>query len=111
MGEVSYRLHLPAQLRCHNVFHVSLLRKFYPNASFTPPPLPELIEGDLEYEVEKIIDHKTEGKGHHKKQLYLIRWKGYTSDYDTWQEESTLSHAPLLIQEFWDRHNSGRPTT
>ena len=34
IGEVAYRLHLPAQLgHVHNVFHVSMLRKYTPDTS------------------------------------------------------------------------------
>ncbi|CAG4947689.1 unnamed protein product [Parnassius apollo] len=48
-----------------------------------------------EYEVEKIIDSKRiKGKLH-----YLIRWKGYSADSDTWEPENTLS-CPELINKF-----------
>ncbi|KAG6462713.1 chromobox protein homolog 3 [Manduca sexta] len=48
-----------------------------------------------EYEVEKIVDSKKiKGKLH-----YLIRWKGYSADSDTWEPENTLS-CPELINKF-----------
>ncbi|XP_072947714.1 uncharacterized protein [Epargyreus clarus] len=50
-----------------------------------------------EYEVEKVIDSKKiKGKLH-----YLIRWKGYSADSDTWEPENTLS-CPDLINKFND---------
>ncbi|CAB3251658.1 unnamed protein product [Arctia plantaginis] len=48
-----------------------------------------------EYEVEKIVDSKRiKGKLH-----YLIRWKGYSANSDTWEPENTLS-CPDLINKF-----------
>lgn len=46
-------------------------------------------------QVEKIVDSKRiKGKLH-----YLIRWKGYSADSDTWEPSNTLS-CPDLIQKF-----------
>ncbi|CAH0761202.1 unnamed protein product [Diatraea saccharalis] len=54
-----------------------------------------------EYEVEKIIDSKRiKGKLH-----YLIRWKGYSADSDTWEPENTLS-CPELINKFNDENEN-----
>ena len=50
---------------------------------------------DTEYEVEKILDHK---KKHERgaSRLYLIRWKGYGKDHDTWEPEENLDCKDLL---------------
>lgn len=45
-----------------------------------------------DYEVEKILDHKTVQT--HRQ--YLIRWKGYDSDDDTWEKASDLKCPKLL---------------
>ena len=40
-------------------------------------PPPDLVNGELEYEVEAIVTHKPQGQ----KNLYVVKWKGYpTSD-------------------------------
>lgn len=49
------------------------------------------------FQVEKIVDSKRiKGKLH-----YLIRWKGYSADNDTWEPENTLS-CPELINKYND---------
>ncbi|XP_074716206.1 M-phase phosphoprotein 8 [Strix uralensis] len=48
------------------------------------------------FEVEKILDVKTEGG----KILYKVRWKGYTSDDDTWEPEVHLEDCKEVLLEF-----------
>ena len=51
-----------------------------------------------EYEVEKIIDFKVK----HGKKLYRIRWKGYSSEQDTWEPRESLN-CPTLLSEFHNK--------
>ena len=62
--------------------------------NFQEPP-PDLIEGEEEWEVEQILDERKQGQT----QQYLIRWKGYSSAYDSW-EPITGINAPDLISAF-----------
>ena len=40
------------------------------------PPLPELVDGESEFEVEAILQHKFVGR---KKEIcYLVQWRGYS---------------------------------
>lgn len=56
-----------------------------------------------EYEVDKVIDSKRiKGRLH-----YLIRWKGYSADSDTWEPENTLS-CPELINKFNDEKENSK---
>ena len=58
-----YKLELPATLRIHPVFHISMLKTYHEDASeFERQTLPLLIENVLqqdEYEVEDILDKRT----------------------------------------------------
>jgi hypothetical protein len=45
IGDVAYRLQLPAEARLHDVFHVGLLKKFHGEAPSTPRTLPPIQHG------------------------------------------------------------------
>ena len=81
------------------MFHANLLTPYKETElhgpNFTRPP-PDLIDGEPEYEVEKILDKKQKGKGH--KMYYLIKWKGYPAS-DNSQEPASEVHVPELIAE------------
>ncbi|XP_068000548.1 M-phase phosphoprotein 8 isoform X2 [Melanerpes formicivorus] len=61
-------------------------------------------EGDV-FEVEKILDVKTEGG----KILYKVRWKGYTSDDDTWEPEAHLEDCKEVLLEFRNKIVDNKP--
>ncbi|KAL1448798.1 hypothetical protein WDU94_000058 [Cyamophila willieti] len=50
-----------------------------------------------EYEVDKVIHHRKFSNGTVE---YLIRWKGYGPDDDTWEKESNLTSSAVLIAEY-----------
>jgi hypothetical protein len=82
ISKVAYKLSLPSHWKIHNVFHTSLLtpyRKTYQHGpNFLEPP-PDIIEGEPEWEVERILRERT--YGHWKKKQYLVHWKGYSLSY------------------------------
>ncbi|NXS32984.1 MPP8 phase, partial [Pomatostomus ruficeps] len=62
-------------------------------------------EGEDVFEVEKILDVKTEGG----KILYKVRWKGYTSDDDTWEPEVHLEDCKEVLLEFRKKIVDNKP--
>ena len=70
---VMYRLTLPLGMKIHPVFHVDLLTRYKETEAHGPNykrPPPEIIEGELEWEVEKIINSQLHGR--HKKLQFLV---------------------------------------
>jgi hypothetical protein len=57
MNPVAYKLDLPASLKIHPVFHASLLKAYEPGR-VSPPPPPDVVDGEYEWEVEAILAHK-----------------------------------------------------
>jgi hypothetical protein len=100
VNRVTYELHLPAMLKCHNVFHVSLLQPYVQGRSPTPLPIPEVIDDLPEWEVQTILEHKTTGTKHRKRTWFLIRWKDFDATYDTWEPESNLTNCQDLLQAY-----------
>ncbi|QRW25579.1 Retrotransposable element Tf2 protein [Rhizoctonia solani] len=94
----AYQLKLPETLRIHDVFYVGLLSKVHksPSQPFPERPPPETIKGEEEYEVEQIIDSKRQ-RG---KWFYLIKWKGYGPEDNSWEPEELLEHSQEEIKQF-----------
>jgi hypothetical protein len=90
------------------VFHANLLTPYKemelhgPNFTRLPP---DLINGEEEYEVERILDMKQKGRGH--KTHYLIKWKGYPTSDNSWEPEENVT-ATKLITEFKTRKNKAK---
>jgi hypothetical protein len=60
ISSVAYHLELPNNWQIHNVFHASLLFPYRETTCHGPNfsrPLPDIIDGEEEQEIEKIIDH------------------------------------------------------
>ncbi|EHB03070.1 M-phase phosphoprotein 8, partial [Heterocephalus glaber] len=53
-------------------------------------------DGEDVFEVERILDMKTDAG----RILYKVRWKGYTSDDDTWEPEIHLEDCKEVLLEF-----------
>lgn len=96
-ARLSYRVKLPPVLsRVHPVFPVSSLKRYHRSGNYQPPPLPEVIEGELEYEVDWIASTRREGK--HRQ--YKVYWMGHTDP--TWEPERLLTHCAEKVRAFWD---------
>ena len=110
---VAYRLELPTNWRIHNVFHTSLLMPYHEthahSPNFTQPP-PDLINGEDEYEVNRILAHRQFGWS--KKLQYLIKWKGYPESDNTWEPTDQV-HAPQIIKHYQStvQHQSATKST
>lgn len=65
----------------------------------------ENIEEVEEYEVEDVLDHKIDNGVSY----FLIKWKGYDSENNTWEPEDTLS-CPDLVSKYKKRAQARKPT-
>jgi hypothetical protein len=65
VSDVVFQLELPHQWKVHNVFHASLLTPYIETELHEPnypKPPPDILEGDLEFEVEQIVGSRRVGK-------------------------------------------------
>jgi hypothetical protein len=107
----AYRLKLTTNFhRVHPVFHVSKLRPHTPDLIHErrppPPPKPTITNtGEQEYEVETILDSRL----HRAKLQYLVKWRGYGPEENSWEPEDHLQNSKSLVTKFHRDHpNSPR---
>ena len=98
VGKSAYHLQLPPTWKIHPIFNESYLTPYNPPAfpiqKSPPPPPPEIVDGLEQYEVKEILDSQF-----HQNQLqYLVKWKRYPSEENTWELERNLKKAPTKSQ-------------
>jgi hypothetical protein len=99
IGTRAYKLELPQSMsRIHPVFHVLLLEPYIRNdipGRIVEPPLPIEVDGQLEYEIEFIVDSRLQDN----KIQYLIHLKGYGIADRSWVNAEEI-HAKRLLERF-----------
>ena len=98
MSENAVELELLALLRIHPVVNVRRIVKYREQVEGQkkiPPPSIK-VDSEKEYEVEKILD-KQERRG---KTKYLVKWKEYIVEENTWEELENLKNAMEKVEEF-----------
>jgi len=97
------KLKLPRTIKLHPVMNVSRLRPYKEpriTGQETTPAPPVEINGELEYEVEQILDSRLR-----RGQLqYLVKWQGYTEEHNTWEPLANLTNAQDAIDAFHQSH-------
>jgi hypothetical protein len=144
-GDVNVELELPPSLkRIHPVFHVDRLKRYvrstveWPSREQQDRPPPVLVDGEEEWEVEKIVgkrestvaveaeaagadDDSKEAEGGVRRSArlratasrrraprqerrkviqYLVKWKGFDDDDNTWVKEDDLENARNAVDDY-----------
>ena len=110
-GNLAYKLQISDRWKIHPVFHVSLLEPYRTSirpGREQPPMEPEEIDGDLEWEVEKIVkseiiyyEGRVRGRPRILQELrYFVKWKGCSEDENTWEPPEHLGNAQELVELF-----------
>ena len=99
---MAYCLALPDSMKCHKVFHVSLLRQFhateFPGQSYKPPLPIDVDESGESYEICGIIDSRLKAG----KLEYLDEWLGFegTDEAVTWEPVANVKGCSKLVDAF-----------
>ena len=86
IGKVAYRLRLPPELvRIHDVFHVSILRKYIEDQ-------PVELKEDLTYEERsvQIVDRKDQVLRNKVIRLVKVLWMNHGREEATWEREDQM---------------------
>ncbi|XP_070672131.1 uncharacterized protein [Malus domestica] len=104
VGEVAYRLALPPELaRVHNVFHVSMLRRYVSDPSHVIPPQPLEINPNLTYDEVPvtILDWKDKVFRNKTVRMVKVLWRNHSVEEATWETEERMQDMyPRLFYGF-----------
>lgn len=64
------------------------------------------VQSDV-YKVERLLKRRSVGNGKMAREQFLVRWDGYGSDHDSWEDRVNILN-PTLIQEFHRQEKSIR---
>ncbi len=115
VGQQTYKLELPKKWRIHDVFHVLPLEQDTTGKERVEIAT-ELDKGDSkEYKVEAICDSEVYAKESDSDPLpgldYLVSWKGYLEEENTWELASAVLYLRKLISTFYRDHPEKLTTT
>ncbi|KAL0533446.1 hypothetical protein IC582_030286 [Cucumis melo] len=103
IGPVAYRLALPPSLSTvHDVFHVSMLRKYVPDPSHVVDYEPLEIDENLSYTEQPVEVLAREVKTLRNKEIPLVKvlWRNHRVEETTWEREDDIrSRYPELFEE------------
>ena len=102
IGPVAYRLALPPELtKLHDVFHVSMLRRYHSNESHILPVQERQVHEDFSYDEEPKTIMAREVKQLRNKQVPLVKvfWQHHGREEATWEPEATMrAQYPQLFE-------------
>ncbi len=111
VGKQAYKIELPKKWRIHDIFHMSLLEQEITRKGRVDETTSRLeFESDgngKEYKVKAIRDsavYARESEGHLPGLYYLVSWKGYPKEENTWKPASAVIHLRKLINNFHCDH-------
>jgi hypothetical protein len=91
------------------VFHVSLLDTYRSDGRYQPPPPPLEVDGALEYEVDRILAHRTIKASRRSQLEFLVAWQNYGPEHNSWEPERKLNNAKESIANYWRRTGQTGP--
>ena len=106
----AYRLNTPEVAEgIHPVFHVDLLRPAannpFPgqrNDGSQPPAV--FVDGEEEYQVERILDYRQIRRGRRFQRQYLVNWTGYL--HPEWTAAHNMENTAALDE--WEQRNGSQ---
>jgi hypothetical protein len=101
IGPISYMIALPASMYVHNVFHVSLLKKYIPDANHVIDwnIIQVEQEGTFQVHLVRILDRKIKQHQNQAIGIVKVQWTWYGPEDTTWEHEDAMRAEYLHIFE------------
>ena len=98
ISSYTIELELPKSIKIHPIVNVSRVRLYKPQIEGQKKILPKqvIIEEEEKFKVEKILNKRVV----REKKKFLVRWKGYMVEEDTWENRENLKNMKELVEEF-----------
>jgi len=95
-------LELPSTIKIHLVVNISRVQMYKDQVEDQrkEQPLPVVIEEEKVYKVEKILNKRK----FREKDRYLVQWKEYMAEEDTWEPRENLGNARDLVEIFEEEY-------
>jgi hypothetical protein len=92
VGPIAYRLALPPIVKAHNVFHVSLLKKYVHDANHIIDwsVIQEEPEGEFLLDLQCILDRKETPLWNQTIAQVKVQWRHFGPDEATWEMEDAM---------------------
>ena len=92
------KLQLPTSIRIYLIVNVSQIVQYKEQikGQKKEESKPVEVEGVKEWEIKKILNKRKIRRVNR----YLVRWKRFTAENDTWKKKEDLGHAKNLVEEF-----------
>ena len=99
VGKVAVKIDFPQHYKIHNVFHVSLIKPYKSDGTRHPPKPLAGFEDDDVFPVDALLDKRVTKSGKRTKTQYLVKWKGYGPEENTWVPVANILD-PGLIRDY-----------
>jgi hypothetical protein len=103
IGPISYMIALPTSMSVHNIFHVSLLKKYIPDANHVIDwnVIQVEQEGTFQVHLVCILDHKIKQLRNQSIGLVKVQWIWYSLEDATWEHEDAMREEyPHIFDDF-----------
>jgi hypothetical protein len=103
VGRLAYKVQLPSTWKIHPILSVAHLEPHKADPyNRDQAPAPDVIldeDGEHEeYEVEEILRSRLNKRS--KRKEWLVKWKGYGAEHNTWEPIAHLEHAMDQLNDF-----------
>ena len=112
IGHLAYQLELPPVMNIHPVISIAQLEPApapeadpyqRPRQQEPPPVTTESPDDEApHYEIERLLGRRFVGRNRLRK--YLVKWKGYGPEHNTWYRLEDLADSMDLVREYDEQH-------